>query len=113
MWRLLRSPLVFWLVRILVCIVIFLLAGVTLDVAQVLGLVLFLLDCFSGINPGGWRISSLVSVTFFKVLNLRLISDRRDIGLSFFTIFRSLIVVLPLGIFLVFFGQWMVAFWIS
>ena len=52
MWRLLRFPLVFWLVKTLVLVVIFLLAGVALNVAQVLGLVFFFLDYLGSIDPG-------------------------------------------------------------
>ena len=53
LWRLLRLPLVFWFVRTLVRVVTFLITGVALNVAQVLGLVFLLLDYLGYINPGG------------------------------------------------------------
>ena len=39
MWKLTRSPLVFWLIKIFVGIVTFLLVDVVFNVAQVLGIV--------------------------------------------------------------------------
>ena len=108
-WRSPRPLLVFWLVRTLICVVIFLFAGVALDVTQVLGLVFLFLDYLGCIDPGGWTVFSSASMTFFGVLNLRLISSKRGLRLSLFL--GSLIVVLPLGIFLVLLGQRTVAFW--
>ena len=87
----------------------FLFIGVTLDVAQVLGFVLFLFDYLGGIDPGSWAISSLTSITFFGVL--RLISSRRGMELSLFPIFRTLIAVLPLGVLFVLLRQQTVTFW--
>ena len=87
----------------------FLLAGITLDVAQVLGLVIFLLDSLDAIDLAGWMISSLVSVAFFGVLGLRLISSRIGMGPSFFLILRSFITVLTLAVSFVLLGQQRVA----
>ena len=83
----------------------FLFAGVPLDVARVLDLVLFFFDYFCGINPNGWMVSLLASVPFFGVLGLKLISGRRGIGLSLVPILGSLIAMLLLGVFFVLFRQ--------
>ena len=85
----------------------FLFAGVALDVAQVLSLVLLLLDYLSSIDPGDWTISSLASVTFFGVL--RLISGRKGMGLSLLPILGSFIVMLPLGVLFLLFRRQTVA----
>ena len=88
---------------------IFLFAVVALDVAQVLGLVFFLLNYLGGIDPSGWTILSSASVTFFGVL--RLINGRKDMGLSLFPIFGSFIAVLLLGILFILLKQRTVALW--
>ena len=99
-------PLVFWLVKTLVCIVTFLLAGVTLDMAQVLGLVFILLCYRGGINPSNGITSPLpFSLTFLGVggLGLRLISERRRIVRFslFFVPIGSFVALLPISIILV------------
>ena len=89
--------------KTLVYVVTFLFAGVTFDVAQVLGLVFLLLDYLSGINPDSLTISLLASVTFFGVL--KLISDRRGMGLSFFLIRGRFVAMLLFSILFDLFGR--------
>ena len=118
MWRLPRLPLVFWLVRALVHIMIFLLIDVALDMAQVLGLILIFLCYLGGIDSNGWLTSFLsFFLMFLRVgsLGLRLISERRRIiGISLFFIpIRSLVVLLLIGVVFVLFDQRLIFFWIS
>ena len=86
----------------------FLFAGVALDVAQVLSLVLFLLDYLGGIDSSSWTIFLLASITFFGVL--RLISGRKSMGFSLFFILGSLVAVLLLGVLFLLFRRRTVAF---
>ena len=88
----------------------FLLIGVVVNVAQIRDLIFFFFDKLGGINPGGWTISSLVSMTFFELLGLRLISSRRGPGLRLFPIVGGVITVLLLNVLLVLLGQWMMPF---
>ena len=83
----------------------FLLAGVTLDVAQVLSLDLILFCYLSGIDPSGWiTLPNSMTLVFLEGLGLRLISKRRQMRLSlFFVLIGSLIAMLPIGVVLVFF----------
>ena len=109
-------PLVFWLVRLFVCIVTFLLADVILNIAQVLSFVLIFFCYLGGVNLSSWITSPLLfSLTFLGVegLGLRLISRRRWIvGLSlFFVLVGSLVTLLPIDIILVLLDQRSVFFW--
>ena len=92
----------------------FLLIGVTLDMAQVLGLVFVLFYYLSCIDPSGW-ITSPTSMTlvFLGSLGFRLISRRQWMGLSLFFILGSLIAVLPIGVVLVFLDQRLMSFGVS
>ena len=114
MWRSPRLPLVFWLVRTLVHIVTFLLAGVVFNMAQVLGLVLIFFRYFSGIDLSGWTFLSF-SLTLLGIggLNLRLISKRRRImRLSlFFILVRSLVMLLLMNVILILLDQRLIYFW--
>ena len=49
-------------------------------------------------------------MTFFRILGLRLISGRRNMGLSLFSILESLITMLLLDVVLVFLGRRKVTF---
>ncbi len=69
----------------------FLLVGVALDVAQVLGLILVLLCYFSDVDPSGWMVSSMVfllPLIFLRGLGLRLtcISKRGIMGFSLISV---------------------------
>ncbi len=105
MWKSLRLPLVFWLVWTLGSIVTFLMIGVTLDVAQVLRcFVLF--HYFGSIDPSGWMASLTTALIFFGGLRLRLISGGGGaVGLSLVFVLGDLVLRLPIGVFLVFFGR--------
>ncbi len=87
--------------------------GVTLDVAQVLRC-LILFRYLGSIDPGGW-IASMASPTtalvFLGSLGLRLISGGGGaVGLSLVFVLRGLILGLPLGVLLIFFGRQVMAF---
>ena len=90
----------------------FLLAGVTLDVAQVLGLVLILLCYLSGINPNGWMTSpTSMTLIFLGGLDLKLISGRQQMGLNlFFVLVRSLIAMLLISVVFVFLDRRPISF---
>ncbi len=80
-------------------------AGVALDVAQVLWR-LVLLRYLSSIDPNGWMTSPMTALVFFGGLGLRLISGSGGaVGLSLVFILRSLILGLLVGVLFVFFGQ--------
>ena len=80
--------------------------------AQVLGFILVFLCYLGGIDPSGWRISSLTFLMLCGCLDLRLISKKGVMGLSFFFVFTgNLIAVLPIGVFLGFFNRRAMAFW--
>ncbi len=111
-WRLPRLPLVIWLLWALVRIVTFLFAGITLDMAQVLGFVLILLCYLGGIDPSSWMTSMTTALIFVRDLGLRLISGRGIMGLSLFFVLRSLITVLPINVLQVFLGRQAMAFWV-
>ena len=81
----------------------FLLAGITLNVAQVLGFIFVFLCCLGGVDPSGWRTSSSIFLLLFGGLGRRLISGRRSTRLSFVFVLGNLVAVLPIGIFFVFF----------
>ncbi len=83
----------------------FLMTGVIVDMAQVFGrLVLF---CYLGsIDPSGWMASPTTALVFLGGLSLRLISGGgRAVGLSLLFVLGGLILGLPVGVLLVFFGQ--------
>ena len=88
---------------------IFLFSGVVLDVAQVIGHVFFFLDYLDSSDPDSWTVSLSTSVTFFEVLDLKLISDRRGLRLSLFL--GHLIVMLLLGVLFVLLGLRTMIFW--
>ena len=111
MWRLLRPPLVFWLFGALICIITFLLTGIALDMAQVLGLVLVLFCYLSCIDFSSWMTSpTSMTLVFLGGLGLRLISGKRQMGLSLFFILGSLIAVLSIGVVFVFFDRRPISF---
>ncbi len=88
-------------------------AGIELDVAQVLWcLVLF--RYLGSINPGGWMASMaspMTALIFLGSLGLRLVSGVGGaVGLSLVFVLGGLILGLPVGVLLVFFGRWAVAF---
>ena len=85
---------------------IFLFVDVTLDVAQVLGLILVFFCYLGNVDPSSWRASLSISLTLFEGLGLRLINGREVVGLSLFFVFvESFIIVLPIGVFFVLFDQ--------
>ena len=90
---------------------IFLFAGVALNVAQVLSFIFPFFDYFDYIDPDGWTISLSAFITLIEVMGLRLISGCRGLRLSL--ILGSFIAVLLLGVVLVFLGRRTVAFWAS
>lgn len=74
-WSLSRSPLVFCDFRAVVSIVAFLLAGIGLDMAHVLGFILILLYHFGGVDPRGGMTSSTafwIAYIFLRGLGLGL-----------------------------------------
>ncbi len=93
----------------------FLMTGIALDIAQVLGRFVFF--CYLGSNdPGGW-IASMASPTtaliFFGSLGLRLISGGGGVvRLSLVFVLRGLILGLLVGVLLVFFGRRAMALWV-
>ena len=89
MWRLPRPPLVFWFFGSFTHIITFLLAGIILDMAQVLGLILVFLYYLGGVDFNGWGTSLSISLTLLGSLGRRLISGRRGIA------------VLPIDVFFV------------
>ena len=90
---------------------IFLFVGITLDVGQVFSLILIPLCYLGGVDPGDWRGSLSIFLTFLGGLGLRLISGREVMGLSLLFIYvGSLIAVLPIDIFLVLFNRQAIAF---
>ena len=80
----------------------FLLVGITLDVAQVLGLIFIFVHYLDGVDLSGWGFSSSISLTLLGDLGRRLISRRGGMGLSLVFTFRDLVTVLPIGVFFVF-----------
>ena len=114
-WRLPRPSLVFWLVKTLIRIVIFLLASVALNIAQVLGLVFIFLCYLGGMNPSSWITFPLpFSLAFLRIggLSPRVISGKqRIVGLSLLFIFiGSLVTLLPIGIIFILLDQWSISF---
>ena len=110
-WKLPRPPPVFWFFESFVSIMSLLLAGIILDMAQVLGLILIFFGHLGSIHSSGWMISSITSMTFvfFRNLGLRLIISRWGVmGLSFIFVLVS---IFPISIIFVFFGQWPAACW--
>ena len=109
-----RLPLVFWLIKALVCIVTFLFAGVAIYMAQVFSLVFIFLCYFNGVNLSGW-ISLSFSLTFLRVggWSLRLISGKQQImGLSFFFIpIKSFVTLPPISVVFVIFHWRLIPFW--
>ncbi len=89
-------------------------AGIVLDVAQVFRCFVFF--CYLGsVDPGGWM-ASIASLTtaliFLGSLGLRLISGSGGaVGLSLVFVLGGLILGLPVGVLLVFFGRRAVALW--
>ncbi len=93
-----------------------LMTGIALDVAQVLGrLVLF--RYLGSIDPGGWMVSMASPTTalvFLGSLGLRLISGGGGaVRLSLVFVLGGLILGLPVGVLLVFFGRRVVALRVS
>ncbi len=84
--------------------------GVALDVTQILGrLVLF--RYLNSIDPSGWMASPTTALVFLGGLGLRLISGGGGtMGLSLVFVLRGLILGLPVGVLLVFFGRQAMAF---
>ena len=86
-------------------------AGIALDVAQIFGLVLVLLCYLSCIDPSGWiTLPTSMMLIFLGGLGLKLISGRRQMGLSLFFILESFIAMLPIGVILVFFDRRLMSF---
>ncbi len=85
----------------------FLMAGVALDEAQVLGHLVFF-RYLGSINPGGWMAtmaSPTTALVFLGSLGLRLISGGGGaVGLSLVFVLGDLILGLPVDVLLVFFG---------
>ncbi len=83
-------------------------AGVTFDVAQFLWSFV-LLRYLGSIDPGGWMASMAFLTTpfvFLGSLGLRLISGGGGaVGLNLVFVLGGLILGLPVGVLLVFFGQ--------
>ncbi len=87
--------------------------GIALDVAQVLGHLVFF--CYLGsIDPGGWMASMASPTTALVILwslGLRLISGGGGaVGLSLVFVLGGLILGLPVCVLLVFFGRRAMAF---
>ncbi len=79
--------------------------GVVLDVAQVLRR-LVLLRYLGSINLSGWMASPTTAFVFLGGLGLRLISEGGGaVGLSLVFILGGLILGLPVGVLLEFFGR--------
>ncbi len=80
---------------------IFLVIDVALDVAQVFWH--FVLLCYLGsINPSGWIASPMIAFVFLGGLGLGLISGGGGaVGLSLVFVLGSLILGLPVGIFII------------
>ncbi len=89
----------------------FLMTGIALNVAQVLGHLIFF--CYLGsIDLNGWMASPTTVFVFLGGLELRLISrDGGVVGLSLVIGLRSLILRLLVGVLLIFFGRRAMAFW--
>lgn len=84
-----------------------LLAGIVLDITQILGLV-FILFCFlNDIDFSGQMTSPTTVFVFFEGLSLGLISKRRIMGPNL--IFQSLILMFSIGFVLVFFDQQLIS----
>ncbi len=81
----------------------FLMAGVVLDMAQVLGRLVFF-RYLGSVDPSGWMASPTTVLVFLGGLDLRLISGGgATVGLSLVFVLGGLILGLPVGILLVFF----------
>ena len=110
MWKLPRLLLIFC--QAVPRIVTLLFTGIALNVAQVLGFDFTLLCYFSGINLSSWIASLPTSLTFFRGTELKLISGREVMGLSFFFILVGcLIAMLLISVVFVFFDRRAMAFW--
>ena len=110
-WRLLKPPLVFWLLKVLIGINSFLLTGIIFDMAQIFGLIFIFFNHLSHIDPSGGMASStaFTMFVFLRSLGLRLTDSRWEIiGLSL--IFVPILAFL-MNIVLVFLGQQPIAFW--
>ena len=91
----------------------FLFVGITLDVAQILGFIIVFLCYLSGVDPIGWRVSLSIPLMLLGGLGLRLITRKGVMRLSLFlALFGSLVAMLPIGIFLGFFDQQAITFWV-
>ncbi len=93
----------FWLVWTLGDIVTLLMAGVAIDMAQVLWRLVFL--CYLGsIDPSSWMASLTTTLIFIGGLCLRLVSRSGGaVGLSLIFVFGGFILELPVGVFFVLF----------
>ncbi len=89
----------------------FLMVGVALNVAQVLGRLIFF--CYLGsIDPSGWMASLTTALVFLGGLGLRLISGGGGaVRLSLIFVLEGLILGLPVGVFLDFFRRRAMVFW--
>lgn len=104
-----RLPLGFWLFRTLVDIVTFLFADITLNVTQVLDLILIFFCNLGSINPYSW-VTLTASFMAFVILGaqklwLTYINSREIVELSLVSI-----AILLIGFVLVILGRF-VAFW--
>lgn len=106
-----KSPQTFWLFKVLICIVIFLLASIIFDMAQVLCFV-FIFPCYlGGIDSSSWMISPMTAFVFLEGLLLRLMSRRRIVRLHFiFILVGSLFTILPISLVLIFLDQQPISF---
>ncbi len=110
MWRLPRPPLVFWLVWTLGGIVTFLVAGVVINMAQVLLRLVFFRYLIS-VDPGGWMASPTTTLIFLEGRGLSLVSEGRGVvGLSLVFVLGGFILGLPVGVLHVFFRRRTMAF---
>ena len=83
-----------------------LIAGIVLNVTQVLGFVFILLYYLGDINLNSWMTSPMTAFVFFEGLDSRLISGKKMMGLSFVFVFiESFIAMLLIGVNLIFFDQ--------
>ena len=98
--------LILWLFKIFIAIMVFLFTNVTLNIAQVFGLIFILLGFFSSIEPSGWIASSMIflmTFVFFGDLGLRLIINERKIMRLSLIFINVSILVFPISVIFVFF----------
>ena len=78
--------------------------------AQVLSLVLIFFCYIGDVNFSGWKAFLSIFLMLLGNLGLKLISGRGGIRFNLVFILGNLIVVLPIGVFFVFFDQQAIAF---